>query len=145
MDEENRPRVFDPHGTQQTVPLLKATLPRRVPEWESTSTNRRVLTANDEDEYIEMCRAVLEEKPTYGLLRHLQHQKRTQGACGRGASEAPACCNCGAGPGGGRRTGSPAAFRWPADVATSARRAGRPPGSPPGRSQGVSALCCNRL
>jgi hypothetical protein len=37
-----------------------------------------VLTANDEDEYIEMCRAVLEEKPTYGLLRHLQHQKRTQ-------------------------------------------------------------------
>jgi hypothetical protein len=34
--------------------------------------------ANDEDEYIEMCRAILEEKPTYSLLRHLQ-QKRTQG------------------------------------------------------------------
>jgi hypothetical protein len=30
VDEENRPRAFDPHGTQQTVPL-KATLPRGVP------------------------------------------------------------------------------------------------------------------
>jgi hypothetical protein len=88
VDEENRPIVFDPHGTQQTVPL-KATLPRRVPECESTSANRRVLTANDEDEHIEMCRAVLEEKPTYGMLRHLQHQKCTQRA-GGAASEAPA-------------------------------------------------------
>jgi hypothetical protein len=56
VDEENRPRACDPHGAEQTIPL-KATLPRAVPEWEKTSTNRRVLTANDEDEYIEMCRA----------------------------------------------------------------------------------------
>ena len=84
VDEQNRSRVFDPHGAEQTVPL-KTTLPRKVPEWERTSTSRRVLTANDEDEYIEMCRAILEEKPTYSLLRHLQ-QKRTQG----GASKAPA-------------------------------------------------------
>ena len=84
VDEQNRSRVFDPQGAEQTVPL-KTTLPRKVPEWERTSTSRRVLTANDEDEYIEMCRAILEEKPTYSLLRHLQ-QKRTQG----GASKAPA-------------------------------------------------------
>jgi hypothetical protein len=80
VDEENRPRAFDPHGTQQTVPL-KATLPRRVPEWESTSTSKptranRQRRARMSTPRCEMCRAVLEEKPTYGLLRHLQHQKQ---------------------------------------------------------------------
>jgi hypothetical protein len=56
--------------------------------WEKASTNRRVLTANDEDEYIEMCRAILVKKPTYKrqshLLRHLQ-QKRTRGGLRGGA------------------------------------------------------------
>jgi hypothetical protein len=42
--------------------------------------------ANDEDEYIEMCRAIVEEKPTYRRLRPLQ-QTRTPGG---GASKAPA-------------------------------------------------------
>jgi hypothetical protein len=74
-------RVLDPHGTQQAVPPKAQghAAAESAAEWESTSTNRRVLTANDEDEYIEMCRAVLEEKPTYGMLRHLLAPKTHTG------------------------------------------------------------------
>jgi hypothetical protein len=48
----------------------------------------------------------------------LQHRKRTQTGGWEGG-ERGACCNRGAEPGGGRRAGVPAAFRRPADVATS--------------------------
>ena len=125
VDEQNRSRVFDPHGAEQTVPL-KTTLPRKVPEWERTSTSRRVLTANDEDEYIEMCRAILEEKPTYSLLRHLQ-QKRMQG----GASKAPAAA----------ATAGPAVAAGPGVAAVRAHRHFTAPlPSPP--AQGVRRGAC---
>jgi hypothetical protein len=79
-----------------------------------------------------MCRAVLEENPTYGLLRHLQHQKRTQAGWegGRVTSEAPAATAArGLGVAGAAQVHqqpfagplmSPPAQgvrRWPADVA----------------------------
>ena len=68
VDAEQYPRKFC-SGLSQTI-ALKSALPRKVAQWESESTNRKYLARSDEQDFIEMCRTVVEDRPHWTLHAH---------------------------------------------------------------------------
>ena len=85
VDADAHPLKFEP-GAVQTI-ALSSVLPKKVAEFERTTTNRRYLKGSDEGEYIEMCRHIREQQPNWDIktyassLAARKAEKKRKRAC----------------------------------------------------------------
>jgi hypothetical protein len=82
VDADAYPRKFEP-GTEQTI-ALASVLPKKAAGFENETANRRYLKRSDEEDHIEMCQHICEQKPKWDMRDYATCLAAKTGATRRG-------------------------------------------------------------
>jgi hypothetical protein len=90
VDADAYPRKFEP-GTEQTI-ALASVLPKKVAGFENETANRRYLKRSDEEDYIEICQHIREQKPKWDMKDYATCLAAKTGGTRRGERKRKRAC-----------------------------------------------------